>query len=59
MRLQVYDNAVSAGLDHDRAVVLMNVFKNSYFMGCTYHDDVMTESRRFWPKEAIDKPLYQ
>ena len=58
MRLSVYDSATTEGVDHERAVVLMNVFKNSYFMGCTYHEEVMNESKRFWPKEALDKPLY-
>eukprot|EP00347_Sterkiella_histriomuscorum_P005890 403354884 len=59
MRLHVYDEAVKTGIDHERAIVLMNVFKNAYYMGCTYHEDVMKESMRFWPQQAIDKPLYQ
>lgn len=59
MRLHVYEEALKAGMDHERAVVLSNVFRNCYFMGCKYHDDVLTESKRFWPKEALDNPIYE
>lgn len=59
MRVHVYDEAVKAGLDHERAIVLCNVFKNAYFMGCSYPEEVMEESKKFWPHEALANPIYE
>ena len=58
MRLHVYTEAIKNGESHDKAIVLMNVFKSAYFMGCQYHPDVMTDSQRYWPKHAIENPIY-
>ena len=59
MRVDVYDEAVKEGLDHERALVLCNIFKSAYFMGCSYPEEVMLDSRRFWPEEALKNPLYE
>ena len=59
LRKSVYDSAVAKGVPGERAVVLASIFKNNYFMGCEYPEEVMKESRKYWPKEALDRPLYQ
>ena len=58
MRKHVFETALASGIPEDRALVLSQVFKNSYFMGCSYPDSVQSESRKFWPKAALDHPLY-
>lgn len=58
MRKQVYDKAIKEGVTKERAIVLSNVFKNAYYMGCSYHVDVMKESKKYWPEEALQNPLY-
>lgn len=37
---------------------MSNIFKNAYFMGCEYPEDVMKESKKFWPEDALKNPLY-
>lgn len=59
MRKEVYDRAVQSGKDKERAEVLASIFRNVYFMGCSYPDEVVNESRRFWPKGALENPLYE
>lgn len=44
MRREVYERALAGGATHDRAVVLSAVFRNSYFMGCAYPEEVIKES---------------
>jgi hypothetical protein len=58
MRKKVYVGAVAAGKTHDEAVVLCSIFKNVYFMGCSYPESALLESKKFWPKEALDNPLH-
>ena len=55
----MYDKAREDGLSHEKAVVACNVFRNAYFMGCKYNDNVMNESRKYWPEEAIKNPFYE
>jgi hypothetical protein len=59
MRKYVYDGALKDGLTVEKAIVLSNIFKNAYFMGCKYHDEVMEQSRKYWPEDALKKPLYE
>lgn len=59
MRKSVYDKAIEEGLTEERAIVMCNIFKNAYFMGCGYPDSILIESKRYWPKEALDNPLYE
>jgi hypothetical protein len=42
----------------ERAIVLSQIFKNAYFMGCTYPESVLEESRKYWPREALQNPIY-
>jgi XRN-Two Binding Domain, XTBD len=58
LRKHVYDQALASGLSQDRAYTLAQVFKNAYFMGCQYHEAVLSESKKFWPKKALEQPLY-
>jgi len=44
MRVRVYERAVADGLDGEKADLMATIFKNCYFMGCTYHEDVMKQS---------------
>jgi hypothetical protein len=41
MRKFVYDKALEKGESEDRAIVLCNIFRNAYFMGCKYPESVM------------------
>ena len=58
MRSSTYERAIAAGVPEERAIVLSQVFKNAYFMGCSYPESVMEESKKYWPKEALANPLY-
>lgn len=58
MRKQVYEAALASGQTEEQAVVISSIFKNAYFMGCTYPEEVIQKSRTFWPREALDNPLY-
>jgi hypothetical protein len=49
MRLSVFESAVAGRVDLERAVVLAAIFKNAYFMGCTYPEEALAESRKYWP----------
>jgi hypothetical protein len=53
MRLTVYKRAVSAGESPDRALLLSNIFRNCYFMGCGYDKQLVADSQKFWDKEWI------
>jgi hypothetical protein len=58
MRLQTFQNAVAAGVSEDRATVLSFAFRTMYFMGCAFPDGIMVESKKYWPKECLENPLY-
>ena len=59
MRKYVYDKAIETGqYENGRAVMLCSIFRNAYYMGCTYPEEVLTESKKFWPREAIENPLF-
>ena len=58
LRRSVFDNAVANSVPTERAIVLASIFKNNYFMGCEYPEEVMKESRKYWPKGAIENPIY-
>ena len=58
MRQGTFERAQAAGVPEERAIVLSQIFKNAYFMGCSYPDSVMDESKKYWPKEALANPLY-
>jgi hypothetical protein len=58
MRKHVYEKAIGDGVAQERAVVLSQVFKNCYYMGCSYPESVMNESKKYWPSEALSKPLF-
>ena len=44
MRLTVYQRAKADGLKEERAALLATIFKNCYFMGSGYNEDLMRES---------------
>ena len=54
MRKQVFNRAMSDGTSNERAALLASVFRNCYFMGCGYHEDVIKESQKFWDPEWIE-----
>ena len=58
LRKQVFDAAVADGVTQERAVVLSQVFKNAYYMGTSYPESVMLQSKKYWPKECIANPIY-
>jgi hypothetical protein len=58
LRKQVFDFAVADGVPKDRAVVLSEIFRNAYYMGCSYPESAMQQSKKYWPQEAIAKPLF-
>lgn len=37
----MYDKILAEGHPEDKAIVLSNVFRNAYYMGCKYPDTVM------------------
>ena len=59
LRKYVFESAVSAGVSPERAVVLASLFHNAYYLGCTYPEEALKESRRYWPQEALQNPLYE
>jgi hypothetical protein len=58
MRYYTYEHALADRVTEERAIVLSQIFKNAYFMGCSYPDSVMEESRKYWPREALQNPIY-
>jgi hypothetical protein len=53
MRKAVFDRALSAGLEEERAFLLASVFSNCYHYGAEYNLDVVVESQKYWEKEWI------
>lgn len=53
MRLAVYERAVRAGIDSERAALLATIFKNCYFIGSGYNADLVRESQQFWDETWI------
>ena len=53
MRKQVYERALSDGKTTEQAALIASVFRNSFFLGCGYHDDVMATSQTYWETEWI------
>jgi hypothetical protein len=58
LRKQVFDMACADGVPKERAVVLSEVYRNAYYMGCAYPESVMQQSKKYWPKEALTNPLF-
>jgi len=58
MRQYTYEHALTDRVTEERAIVLSQIFKNAYFMGCTYPESVLEESRKYWPREALQNPIY-
>ena len=54
MRNQVYSRAQSEGISTERAALLASIFRNCYFMGTGYHEDVLKESQKYWDAEWIE-----
>ncbi len=54
MRLSVYQRAKAAGVEPVRAALLATIFKNCYFIGTGYNEDLMRESQKYWDKEWLD-----
>ena len=54
MRKQVYERALSAGETEEKAALAATIFRNCYFMGCTYHIEVIKNSQGFWDPEWIE-----
>ena len=54
MRQQVYSRAMLAGKTHEQALLTASVFRNCYFMGCGYQEDVMTETQKYWDNEWVE-----
>jgi len=54
MRLTVYQRAKTDGVEITRAALLATIFKNCYFIGTGYNEDLMRESQKYWDKEWID-----
>jgi hypothetical protein len=50
--------ACADGVPRERAVVLSEVYRNAYYMGCAYPESVMQQSKKYWPKEALNNPLF-
>ena len=44
MRKTVYERALSAGKNQEEAALTATIFRNMYFMGCGYHEEVMAET---------------
>ena len=54
MRQQVYERALSEGKAPEKAALLASVFRNCYFLGCGYPEEVMKESQKFWDQSWIE-----
>ena len=54
MRKQVYERALEGEKTPEQAALLASVFRNCYFMGCGYHEDVMQESQKFWDAQWVE-----
>ena len=53
MRKQVYQRALTHGNSAEKAALLASVFRNCYFLGCGYSDDVVAASQQFWDPEWV------
>ena len=53
MRKLVYDRALNDGNDADKALLLATIFKNAYFMGCEYNQDVLNQSQKYWESDWV------
>lgn len=54
MRLTVFERAIKDGVTEERAALLATIFKNCYFIGAGYNDDVVKESQKYWEQAWID-----
>jgi hypothetical protein len=52
MRRTVYTRALK-DVDHERAELLATIFRNCYFLGAGYNEDVVKESQKHWEPEWI------
>ncbi len=41
-------------MDPERAALLATIFKNCYFIGSGYNEDIVQESQKYWDQEWID-----
>ena len=55
MRQQVYQRAISDGKTADQAALITSVFRNSFFLGCGYQEEVMAESQQYWDPLWIEE----
>ena len=42
------------GKNEQQAGLIATVFRNCYFLGCGYHEDVMAESQKYWEPQQIE-----
>jgi len=49
LRNHVYLNAIEGKVEPMRAVTLSMVFRNAFYLGCSYQEEVMREVRPFVP----------
>ena len=54
MRKTVYERALSAGESEERAALLATIFRNCYFMGCSYPEEVLKNSQTYWDPEWVE-----
>lgn len=54
MRLSVFQRAVKDGVESERAALLATIFKNCYFIGTGYNEDLMRESQKYWDEAWIE-----
>jgi hypothetical protein len=53
MRLDVYNRVIAAGESAERALLLSNIFRNCYFMGCGYDKSLVADSQKYWDKDWV------
>ena len=53
MRKQVYERAIHDGKTPEEAALTANIFRNMYFLGCGYPQEVMTATQKYWDPEWI------
>lgn len=54
MRLSVFSKATEDGHPQERAALLATIFKNCYFIGSGYNEDLVKESQKYWQQEWIE-----
>ena len=51
----MYERAIKDGIDDERAQQMAIVFRNCYFLGAEYSEEVVKESQKYWEREWITR----